>query len=185
MAEYLDALLGESGTLPLIGDDDGGRLFHPYGDRTQFGRATLATCAAIFGRWEWLRVQGGSRLPGGLVAGRCLSADVSAPRHTRTSRLFEDAGTAVMFEGDVQVVIKAGGFGEGSGGHSHSDALSMVVRIGDREILIDPGTFTYIADPAERNAFRGRPRTIRCALMDAIRRFPRDRSGGTKSRSSW
>ena len=33
MAEYLDALLGVSGMLPLIGDDDGGRLFHPYGER--------------------------------------------------------------------------------------------------------------------------------------------------------
>jgi hypothetical protein len=29
MAEYLDALLGAEGMLPLIGDDDGGRLFHP------------------------------------------------------------------------------------------------------------------------------------------------------------
>ncbi len=33
MAEYLDALLGVNGTLPLIGDDDGGRVFHPYGER--------------------------------------------------------------------------------------------------------------------------------------------------------
>src|SRR5207253_2151908 len=115
-----------SGTLPLLGDDDGGRLFHPYGDRTRFGRATLAACAAILG-----------------------------PPSPRVSRLFPDAGTAVMFDGAVQVVIKAGGFGEGSGGHSHSDVLSLVLRIGDREILIDPGTFTYIADPAERNAFRG------------------------------
>jgi len=51
--------------------------------------------------------------------------------------------------------VKAGPFGEGSGGHSHSDALSLTARLGDREILIDPGTFTYIADPTERNRFRG------------------------------
>jgi len=127
MAEYLHALLGPSGTLPWFGDDDGGRVFHPYGDRTQFGRETMAACAVIFGRRE----------------------------AKRASRLFPDAGVAVMCDGDVQVVIKAGGFGEGSGGHSHSDVLSMVLRIGDREILIDPGTFTYIADPAERDAFRG------------------------------
>ena len=60
-----------------------------------------------------------------------------------------------MVHGDIQVVIKAGPFGEGSGGHSHSDVLSLVARIGDGEILIDPGTFTYIANPVERNAFRG------------------------------
>jgi hypothetical protein len=126
MADYLDALMGPSGILPLFGDDDGGRLFHPYGDRTRFGQATLAACAAL------------------------RPAPV-AP----TSRLFKDAGMAVMTHGDIHIAIKAGGFGEGSGGHSHSDVLSLAARIGDREILIDPGTYTYIADPAERNAFRG------------------------------
>ena len=60
-----------------------------------------------------------------------------------------------MAHGDVHVVIKAGPFGEGSAGHSHSDMLSLVARIGDRDILIDPGTYTYIADPVERNGFRG------------------------------
>ena len=126
MAEYLDALMGPSGILPLIGDDDGGRLFDPYGDRMQFSRATLATCAELLG-----------------------------PTVSRASRLIPDAGVAVMTAGDTHIVIKAGPFGEGSGGHSHSDVLSLVARLGDREILIDPGTFTYVADPAERNRFRG------------------------------
>ena len=44
-----------TGTLPLIGDDDGGRLFHPYGERAGFGRATMATCAVLLERPEWLR----------------------------------------------------------------------------------------------------------------------------------
>jgi hypothetical protein len=60
-----------------------------------------------------------------------------------------------MTAGDVHIVIKAGGFGEGSGGHSHSDVLSLVVRVGEREVLIDPGTYTYVADPVERDRFRG------------------------------
>src|SRR5205823_11716323 len=68
---------------------------------------------------------------------------------------FADAGVAIMASGAAHLVIKAGPFGEGSGGHSHSDVLSLVARVGDREILIDPGTFTYIADPEERNRFRG------------------------------
>jgi hypothetical protein len=33
--------------------------------------------------------------------------------------------------------------------------LSLTARLGNREILIDPGTFTYMADPAERDRFRG------------------------------
>jgi hypothetical protein len=60
-----------------------------------------------------------------------------------------------MAAGDVQLVIKAGPFGEGSGGHSHSDVLSLTARVRGREVLIDPGTFTYVADAAERDRFRG------------------------------
>jgi hypothetical protein len=60
-----------------------------------------------------------------------------------------------MVSGDVQLVVKTGPFGEGSGGHSHSDVLSLTARAVGREVLIDPGTFTYVADPVERNRFRG------------------------------
>lgn len=37
MAAFRDALVSSKGLLPLIGDEDGGRLFHPYGDRRRFG----------------------------------------------------------------------------------------------------------------------------------------------------
>ncbi len=37
MATFRDALVSSNGILPLIGDEDGGRLFHPYGDRRGFG----------------------------------------------------------------------------------------------------------------------------------------------------
>jgi hypothetical protein len=120
MTEFLYAAMGPARVLPLIGDDDGGRLSHPYGDRMLFGRETLGA--------------------------------MSMPRE---SRLFADSGIVVMTAGDVHIVIKAGGFGEGSGGHSHSDVLSLVVWMGDREVLIDSGTYTYIADPVERDNFRG------------------------------
>src|SRR5579871_4900429 len=55
MAEFLDTILGPSGILPYFGDDDGGRFFHPYGTRNQFGLATLATCGEFLGRPEWIR----------------------------------------------------------------------------------------------------------------------------------
>jgi hypothetical protein len=71
------------------------------------------------------------------------------------SRLFPEAGVAVMVAGDVQIVVKAGGFGPSSAGHSHSDGLSFVCRRGSQEILIDPGTYTYLADAEWRNRFRG------------------------------
>jgi hypothetical protein len=164
MAEYLHALLGPSGILPYLGDDDGGRVFHPYGERARFGRATMATCAALFGRPEWAGGWGDREYAAACQGAWWLGAragESPAPPSAATSgppqrsRLFEDAGVAAMLSGDRQVVVKAGPFGEGSGGHSHSDSLSLLARIGSREVLIDPGTYTYIADPEERNRYRG------------------------------
>ncbi|MCC6861495.1 MAG: alginate lyase family protein [Bryobacterales bacterium] len=147
MAQYLEALMGASGRLPLLGDDDGGRLFHPYGPRDRFGRATLATAGLVRRREDlfeqavwWLGPQVLERPP--VVESVC-------------SRWFPDAGTAVMRAGGIQVVADAGSFGAGSGGHSHSDTLSLVVRRGEREILLDPGTYTYVGEPRWRNWFRG------------------------------
>lgn len=163
MAEYLHALMGPCWTLPLIGDDDGGRVFHPYGDRMHFGRGTLATCAALFQRPEWLRSAEDLQPQAAWWIGARSLELRPAPPAPAASRLFADAGLAIMACGPVHMVIKSGPFGEGSGGHSHSDVLSLVARlclsaasrVGDREILIDPGTFTYIADPDQRNRFRG------------------------------
>jgi heparinase II/III-like protein len=155
MAEYLDALLGIDGTLPLIGDDDGGRVFHPYGERAGFGRATMATCSFLFDRPEWLRSLDDLCEQAAWWLGPEALSMQTAPPAPRVSRFFADGGTATMASDDAQVVIKAGPFGEGSGGHSHSDILSLTARAGGREILIDPGTFTYVGDPAERNRFRG------------------------------
>ncbi|MEO8657025.1 MAG: alginate lyase family protein [Bryobacteraceae bacterium] len=165
MADFLAALLGQMRELPLLGDDDGGRLFHPYGIRTRFGRATIATAALLLKRdnlaydtddcaeqacW-WL----GKAAPG---------RKASIP----SSHLFRDSGLAVMTSGEVQAVFDAGPMGVGGAGHSHSDALSLVVNAGGREILIDPGTFTYVADPAVRDAFRGSAahNTLRINGMD-------------------
>ncbi|MCX6632073.1 MAG: alginate lyase family protein, partial [Candidatus Solibacter sp.] len=155
MAEYLDALLGVSGMLPLIGDDDGGRLFHPYGERAGFGRATMATCAVLLNRPEWLRGCEHLHEQAAWWWGVEALSGGTAPPAPRVSRFFADGGIAVMAADDVHLVVKAGPLGEGSGGHSHCDVLSLTVRAGSREILIDPGTFTYVADPGERNRFRG------------------------------
>jgi Heparinase II/III-like protein/Heparinase II/III N-terminus len=112
MAEYLAALVGSGERIPLIGDDDGGRLFHPYGQRS----------------WP--------------------------TRRDNHSRLFPDSGSAIMAAEDIQIVVKAGGFGPGSAGHSHSDVLSLVCRRGPNWWLVDSGTYSYL-DPEWRDHFRG------------------------------
>ncbi|HYP13182.1 MAG TPA: alginate lyase family protein, partial [Bryobacteraceae bacterium] len=157
MAEYLDALLGPGRQIPFIGDDDGGRLFYPYGIHNRFGRATIATAAVLLDRsdWEW---ELEDLYPQAIWwIGPAAVQDESAPKakwQPRSTR-FEHSGLVVSAAGDTQVLVDAGSFGAGRGGHSHSDTLEILVRNATGELLVDPGTFTYVGDPAWRDWFRG------------------------------
>jgi hypothetical protein len=154
MALYLNAVLGPARRLSLIGDDDGGRLFHPYGQRDRFGRASMATASIVLDRHDWL--WGSPDLHEQAVW--WLGAGVLAHNSGEgkwASRLFTDAGMAVMVSGETQAIVDAGPFGPWGAGHSHADTLSIVVRSADDEVLIDPGTYTYVGDPKWRDWFRG------------------------------
>ncbi len=146
--------LGQRERCSFIGDDDGGRLVHPYGQRDRFGRATMATASIVLDRrdWQWdvdeLHEQAIWWLGAGVVSRKPGAGKWG-------SRLFSDAGIAVMVSGEVQAIVDAGPFGPWGAGHSHADTLSIVVRSGDNEILIDPGTYTYVGDPKWRDWFRG------------------------------
>jgi hypothetical protein len=154
MGSYLASIAGPERRFPLIGDEDGGRFFYPYGCRREFAHATLATLGLLFP---------------GLVspependydeqASWWIAAPQRQPAHAAIpsgSRLFADAGVAVMQAADLRLIVDAGPFGRGSAGHSHSDTLSMVAVYQGEDILIDPGTYTYVADPHWRKWFRG------------------------------
>lgn len=156
MAEHLEALVGPSGLLPMIGDDDGGRFFHPYSDRRDYALETLGAC-------------GRARDPRHRHAVADWWGTPIAPRATARPRNGSAASGLIVFTaGANQILFDAGPFGPGSGGHSHADALSVLARRGDEEILIDPGTYTYVGDPLWRNRFRGTAmhNTIRIGGLD-------------------
>jgi hypothetical protein len=151
MTDYLHALLGPVRILPLLGDDDGGRLFYPFGRHECFARDTIATCSRLLDRADW-EYETEDLYP--QAAWWLGDASRSIGRGKWTSQLFRDAGIAVLCRADIHIVIDAGPFGPWGSGHSHSDTLSLTVRVGEREILIDPGTYTY-TNPDWRNRFRG------------------------------
>lgn len=150
MADFLEALLGPERRLPFLGDDDGGRWFHPYGPRDEFGRATLAACSVYLGQ-DWTYTTEDLYPQAAWFLGRTTGS----AKRTETSRLFPDSGLAALLTERTHVLFDAGPFGPGRAGHSHADTLSLVVSHGNEQLLIDSGTYTYVGDPAQRDAFRG------------------------------
>lgn len=167
MARFLASINGPAGLLSFFGDDDGGRLFHPYGDRATFARATLTTCASIFPDEQFPARSDTApeQAAWWLAPEPAESAGTSAKD---TAALFENCGLISIVRDKLHVLIDTGPFGPGGAGHSHSDTLSFTVRCGDEELLIDPGTFTYVADPRARDEFRGSAyhNTVRIDALD-------------------
>jgi uncharacterized heparinase superfamily protein len=73
---------------------------------------------------------------------------------------FKDAGLFVLASKrgtpeEVFALIRAGPFGYLSiAAHAHADALAFTLSVGGKPFLVDPGTFTYYADPRRHSWFR-------------------------------
>ena len=69
--------------------------------------------------------------------------------------LFPEFGLLVFKSKRIYLAIYYGGVGQrGLGGHSHNDKLSYELVIDDKELVKDPGTYIYSADPEMRKKFR-------------------------------
>jgi uncharacterized heparinase superfamily protein len=76
---------------------------------------------------------------------------------TAALQTFPDAGYTVLRApaAQLQVVMDHGPLGMlPACGHGHADALSIIVQRRGREVLLDPGTFTYTGNAAWRHYFR-------------------------------
>jgi hypothetical protein len=70
---------------------------------------------------------------------------------------FHLSGYSIIRGHDAQqAIFDHGPLGMGpSYAHGHADALSLLLQVGSREVLIDPGTYTYTGDGQWRSYFRG------------------------------
>ena len=153
-ATYLRTLADDRGRLPLLGDDDGGQLFPMCGRPPDDCRDSLAHAAVLLDlpsltvgeipeETYWFCA---NHEPGFTPA-----ADVPA----WSSRRFEATGYCISRNdrGD-HLIFDCGPHGFLNGGHAHADALSIVLTVGGRPLLVDPGTATYTMDHDVRDRFR-------------------------------
>jgi Heparinase II/III-like protein/Heparinase II/III N-terminus len=171
MTEFLAAIVSQDGSLPFLGDDDGGRFFHPYGRRWRFARASLAVASLLTGARYFTFNESDLAEIAMWWLGPERCATPPAESVTLSSRAFQDSGIVVVRRGPVVAAFDAGPFGPWSAGHSHSDTLSLVVSVGPQEVLIDSGTYSYM-DPNWRPTFRG------SAAHNTIRIDGRDQAEG-------
>lgn len=164
MLEFIAALADVAGRLPMIGDSDDAHMvrFVPAPDFDVF-RSLLATGAALFRRGDFRHKAGHcDDKTRWLIGPQADSAFAAAVRVPPGRREFPDGGYWILVDrvGDpareIHVVVDAGALGYlGIAAHGHADALSLVLSAAGREILVDPGTYAYGAEPRWREHFRG------------------------------
>lgn len=164
LAQMIDAVMHftrPDGSMPLLGDDDGGRVVQLSRADYSCFRDGLSSGAVLFGRPDFkhqarefceesLWLLGYDSWP------VFNSLDAQAP--VQLSRSYAQDGYFIQRSGweeqDSHLVFDCGGLGMMSGGHGHADALSLTLFNGGRELLIDPGTSVYNCAPDWREFFR-------------------------------
>lgn len=157
LLEFLMYLIQPNGEVPLIGDEDGGRL-HVFDDRSIADlRPMLSVGAAVFndGRLKFAAGEASDELlwltgPAGLAAFDSLKA---VPMH-EMGQAFQESGAYVVRDPSSFVVIDCGQHGFMNCGHAHADALSFVASFLGVPVFVDSGTYTYTADRNARDYFR-------------------------------
>ena len=167
MLAVLAGLLRPDGEIPLFGDCDSGRWLALESDtehlRTgQDARGLLAFGAVFLGRDDWMNAAAEPQLQ----PERCeavlwafgeqalASIERPPPRECRW-QAFPDAGWYVLRAGESYVAVNASENGAaGWGIHAHNDTLSFELVAGQRELIVDPGSYAYTGDYRARNTFR-------------------------------
>lgn len=149
------------GTIPLIGDDDGGYLLpHGISAPNDF-RACLSNGAVLFERGDYKFIaeefaEGSLWLLG--EEGLETFEEISPHTPSHHSFAFEQSGHFVMRDGwantDNYLLVDCGELGSLKGGHGHADALAINLAIAGRSFLVDSGTYTYHESIDLRNLFR-------------------------------
>jgi heparinase II/III-like protein len=163
MLGFLLAVRRGDGSMPLVGDADGGGLVPFMRREPRDFRGVFGVAAAHYNRAEYAWAAGGLT-PEALWLGGPEAVDVVThlepqPPPAPASRLFPDGGYAVMrsgWEPDAHtLVFDAGPLGcPASGAHGHADLLSVECSVFGAPCVVDPGTGSYAADDPWRNFFR-------------------------------
>jgi hypothetical protein len=161
MLEFLLHVTRPDGTIPRLGDDDGGRAlalasrdYRGFRDglclgAILFARPDFKYCAGSFWEEAWW-------LEGAEAWDRYREIECREP--VECAAFFPEGGYCTQRSGwgprASHLVFDCGGLGMLTGGHSHADSLSVTLYGNGRDLLVDPGTYVYNGAPEWREYFR-------------------------------
>jgi hypothetical protein len=176
MFEALGRLTDEIGRIPLIGDNDSGRI-HSLLNRTDSDSRFLLSAGQMLGaktesrfsfqetpELAWLfGFEPSSRravIPAEAGIQTTASSKASAdwiPAFAGMTANCDRGGSGLLVlsgEKDHLVFSAQPNGTRGLGNHSHNDKLSFTLSVGEDQFFIDPGSGLYTSDPAIRNKMR-------------------------------
>lgn len=160
MSDALAAVVDVGLRPPRQGDADDGHGLLLDGPGYDRWASLLATGAALFGPAPWWPAIDGGDIRTALLRPLATRPLPGGPRPARRPSLFPDAGMALLRDlepGPDELWCRAdhGPHGYLSiAAHAHADALAIEVRAGGVDLLADPGTYCYAAEPDWRAYFR-------------------------------
>jgi hypothetical protein len=152
-SDYLRTIADDEGRLPLLGDDDGGTLFPICRRDPADCRDTLATSAVLLASPE-LAVGQAPEETFWLCGEAAAGLRYAPPRPWPSRHLAESGYIVLRTPAGDHLTFDAGRHGYLNGGHAHADALSLVLTVQGRPLLVDAGTATYTMNAAVRDRFR-------------------------------
>jgi len=165
MIDNISKLTRQDGSVPLIGDQDNGRLhrlktWNPKDKEWNDFRHILAIGAVWKANLRWASeamdcLDEAVWFFGSQVGNLQDQVRKESSICNRGSLGLQNSGIYMLQDNDFQVTVNAGYLGQkGFGGHSHNDSLSFDLFLMGQPIIVDAGTNVYTYNYLDRNEYR-------------------------------
>lgn len=161
MFEFIMCTLKPDGLTPIIGDQDDARLL-PFGtEKNNDYRYLLSLGSVLYHRSDFKAHGDGYNIYCAILGGKDSKEKYEALVQVNSvlpSVAFPDSGFYVMRNDGSFLIFNASGKGRypelPGGTHTHCDLLSFELYTLGKSFLVDPGSFVYTSDAAQRMLFR-------------------------------
>lgn len=161
MYEFVAGFYEPGANPPNYGDADDGYVLN-LGQRLNDQTALLKVGSVLFHRDDFRALAGGGGEPGLWLFGAAEESTPPACGDALKPQAFPETGYFNLQTGSIGqddticVSFDCGELGFGAiAAHGHADALSVTLRVGGSDVLVDPGTYDYFTYPEWRDYFKG------------------------------